>query len=282
MKMKLIRNKILLLAGLMIVFNFSLRSQIALLPPVVYIDPASNSGSTVLQNQTNAPKEVHVDFQYGFISYDKDGEAYLDTTDMRFQDYNLQPYIKVFPKKVLIPAYGQQTVRFFINTGGRQLKDGTYWVRVNVQSLDTKTQIDSLKGKTGAVQVDFRLKVKTNSIVVYPKGNVTTGLKVLNHEFKLNDETIDLWVEYEKTGNSPFWGMVDLEVKDEKGNIISAEKIPTQIYHSGKIKYKFYRDYFRRGKYTFNFKVTGERSEIPENFKIKFSPITREFVYNMP
>lgn len=267
---------------LIVVINLNLFGQIALLPPVVYIDPASNSGSTVLQNQTNTPKEVLIDFQYGFISYDKDGEAYLDTADMRFQDYNLQPFIKVFPKKVLIPAFGQQTVRFFVNTGGRQLKDGTYWVRINVQSRDTKSQIDSLQGKTGAVQVDFRMNVRTNSIVVYPKGNTTTGLKIVNHNFQMSEETLDLWVEYEKTGNSPFWGMIDIEVKDEKGNLISTEKIPTQIYHSGKIKYKFYRNYFRKGKYTFNFKVSGERSEIPENFKIKFSPITREFVYNMP
>ncbi len=280
--MKQVLQNMIKVGILIVVININLFGQIALLPPVVYIDPASNSGSTVLQNQTNTPKEAILDFQYGFISYDKDGEAYLDTTDMRFQDYNLQPYIKVFPKKVLIPAYGQQTVRFFVNTGGRQLKDGTYWVRINVQSRDTKSQIDSLQGKIGAVQIDFRLNVRTNSIVVYPKGNTTTGLKIINHNFQLSEETLDLWVEYEKTGNSPFWGMIDIEVKDEKGNLISTEKIPTQIYHSGKVKYKFYKNYFRKGKYTFNFKVTGERSEIPENFKMKFTPITREFVYNMP
>lgn len=280
--MKQVLQNMIKVGILIVVINLNLFGQIALLPPVVYIDPASNSGSTVLQNQTNTPKEVLIDFQYGFISYDKDGEAYLDTADMRFQDYNLQPFIKVFPKKVLIPPFGQQTIRFFVNTGGRQLKDGTYWVRINVQSRDTKSQIDSLQGKTGAVQVDFRMNVRTNSIVVYPKGNTTTGLKIVNHNFQMSEETLDLWVEYEKTGNSPFWGMIDIEVKDEKGNLISTEKIPTQIYHSGKIKYKFYRNYFRKGKYTFNFKVSGERSEIPENFKIKFSPITREFVYNMP
>ncbi len=280
--MKRININILIIAGLMFIFNFELPAQIALLPPVVYIDPASNSGSTVLQNQTNTAKEVFVDFQYGFISYDKKGETYLDTADMRFKEYNLQPYIKVFPKRVLIPAYGQQTVRFFVNTGGKQLKDGTYWVRINVQSRDTKKQIDSLQGKTGAVQVDFRLNVRTNSIVVYPKGNITTSLKVLNHNFQMSDETLDLWVDYEKTGNSPFWGIVDIEVKDASGNLISNEKIPTQIYHSGKVKYTFYKNYFRKGNYTFNLKVTGGRDEIPENFRIKFSPITREFVYNMP
>lgn len=255
-------------------------AQVAVLPPVVYIDPATNSGTTNLQNQGNIPKEVNISFADGFINYDNNGEAFLDTTNKKFQKYSIKPYVKVFPKKILIPPFGQQTIRFFANPPGN-LSEGTYWTRLVIDARDPKKQIDSLRGQQNSIQMDFRLNVRSNSIVVFPKGNCNAVLKIAKHSIKTVGDNVNLYVDFEKTGNSPVWGTSVIEIKDPSGNIIINEKIPTQLYQNNKVKFSFAKNFFRSGNYTFKITVNNERDEVPENFRIKFSPVSQEFKHTI-
>lgn len=260
-----------------ILFSGSVYSQLSVMPPVVYIDPSTNSGTTTLKNETNAAKEATITFQYGFLKPDKDGISNVDTLDKSMEKYSLLPYVKAFPKKVLIPPFGQQAVKFFLKNP-KELPDGTYWVRLIITAVDVVKPVDSLKGNTSSVQVDFRLRSKTNSIVVLPKGtNRSSAVKFLGADFDIEKENVNLILDLDKTGNSPFWGNADITVYDASGSQVLKESRGLQLYVSGKLRFAFPRTYFRNGTFKFSVNITNKRDEVPEEYRIKFAPISKDF-----
>jgi hypothetical protein len=257
-------------------------AQLSIMPPVIFIDPATNSGTTTLKNESNSAKEASIAFEYGFINSDKDGNTVIDTLNKVMEKYSLLNYIKAFPKKILIPPFGQQAIKFFLKSG-KDLPDGTYWVRFIVTSVDVKKPVDSLQGKTSSIQLDFRLRSKSNSIVVFPKGsNRSAGVKVLGSSFDVDKDNVSIILDMDKTGNSPFWGSVDFEISDQSGgSVILKETRGLQVYLPGKVRYSFPRSYFRAGTFKFSLNITNKRDEVPEEYRIKFSSISKDFTYTV-
>lgn len=271
--------KYLILSGIaLFVFVNIAFGQISILPPAVYIDPQTNTGTTNLQNQTNTPKEVTIDFEYGFLNYDKDGLMFLDSADRKFDKFNLKPYVKAFPRKILIPAYGQQTVRFFCKPETK-LTDGTYWTRFIISSREPKKQVDSSGGK--GLQLDLRLTTKNNSVVIFPKGKCKTELKIRSHSFGEDKDNVFLYINFEKNPDlSPFWGTINFTVKNPSGSEIVSDKKVMQVYDDARVRYNFDKKLFGPGKHTFEIMINNVRDEIPENFRLKFNPLSTSFIYN--
>ncbi len=179
----------------------------------------------------------------------------------------------------MIPAFGSQTVRFFIN-GGDRLKDGTYWTRLMVTARDPRRSIDSSTTKT--VQLDFGLVTKQNAIIIFPKGKCTTGLKLVDANVSTDNDNTNLFLKVDKTaGNSPYWGTMELTIDDPSGKEILKEKYMVQVYESSKIKYAFPRNKFKSGKYTFKINIKSERDEIPAEYRMKLPDISEKYEFNI-
>lgn len=251
----------------------------SVLPPAAFLDPKTNSGMVFLENKNNKPKEVTIDFKFGYLKYDENGNFSMEYNDKNAEKWSLLPYIRAFPKKMVIPPNGRQMIRFMVKATP-SMPDGAYWVRLIVASKDARKQIDSATGTN--VRVNLELAMSTSTIVILQKGKCNTGLEIKSHSFDINNEKLLLKLKMDKTGNTPFWGNVNLEVKDVFGNLVESKKQPLVVYFNSLVTLSLDRKKYTSGKYTLNLNIDNDRDEIPDEYRLSFSGISESYSFNVP
>lgn len=267
---------------LVLFFATETYAQLAILPPVVFIDSKSRSGITMLRNNSDEPKEIIIDFKFGYISFGENGSREIITDDkVAEKNHSLVPYIKVFPKKLLLPPKGQQTVRFIVKPMNNQ-PDGTYWTRLSVSSKDAKPQIEEVTGEQ--VKVDFELVSALSTIVLYLKGDITTGLKIKDIKSSVNKDNVVIDIDFDRSeGNTPFWGNIKFLIYDSAGNLVEDHSEPLSVYFDSKGRFLFNKSKFtKKGSYRAEIEINNDRKEIPTDIEIKFNTIERTFNFVIP
>jgi hypothetical protein len=203
----------------------------------------------------------------------------MEYNDKEAEKWSLLPHIRAFPKKMVIPANGRQMIRFMVKAGS-SMQDGTYWVRLIVTSKDARKQIDSAIGTN--VKVNLELAMATSTIVVLQKGKCSTGITIKSHSFQIDNERLLLKLNLDKSGNTPFWGNANIEVKDLGGNIVETKVEKLIVYFSGIAWISLDRDKYKSGKYTININIDNVREEIPDDYKLSFGGISDTYSFNIP
>lgn len=266
---------------LLILITPELFSQIGIMPPAVFINPQSRSGSMTLTNSSSEPREVEISFRFGYPSSDSLGNTVMIYNDEETEaKYSLIPYLKVFPRKMIIEAKREQTVRF-LTMMPPDLEDGTYWSRVSVLSKPIDSQIDTNTSEN-EIRAGFKVNTELVNVVIFQKGKQTTGIDINNLQTESNDSLVVISFNLKRTGNAPFWGNVDFQLKNPDNKVIHKEKNPIALYFNGMKRYSFRRDEFQSGKHTIEIRMDNDRDDIPEERKIKFdaNQIKKEFYIN--
>ncbi len=209
------RIKITVILVLFILVCAKTNAQIVVNPLGVFFDPVSKTAEAQLKNTSSKPLEVKISFEFIYENWlDSTGKVTLIRNDsVKAAQYSLNNYIKVFPKKIIIPPGKEQTIRFLLtNVSG--LEDGTYWTRIKFTSVEVEKQFDTT-GKSANIGSKFKLINEITIPIVFQKGKVFAGVDVKKYDIIRNDDdSVVIAIELERTGNSPFWGNITFELHD--------------------------------------------------------------------
>jgi hypothetical protein len=271
---------LIILTFVLVFFVNDLYSQIGVFPPILFINPLSRGGMVTLTNHGYADKEVEVVFRFGYVGNDENGNHKLIYNDTLLeQQYTLVPYIKAFPKKVIIKPQKSQVVRFLVRNIGDK-PDGTYWTRLGIRAKDpakTLTKAEDTSKITAAIE----LVTEVNTLIMFQKGSVNAGVDIPFINTIAVGDTFNLYVNYERLGNSPFMGNVTIGIFDRNGDPVETFSEKLGVFEKLLRRYPFDKAYFPPGTYSAEFTITNEREDVPEKNTLKFNVFSKKFTFEV-
>lgn len=233
-----------------------------------------------LTNNSFSDKEVEVVFRFGYVGNDENGNHKLIYNDSLLEEqYSLVPYIKAFPKKVIIKPQKQQVVRFLVRNIGDK-PDGTYWTRMGIRSKDPAKSVTKAED-TSKITAAFELITEVNTLIMFQKGLVNAGVDIPFINTMAVGDTFNLYVNYDRLGNSPFMGNVTIGIFDRNGDPVETFSERLGVFHKLFRRYQFNKAYFPPGSYTAEFTITNEREDIPEKNTLKFNVLSKKFNFEV-
>jgi hypothetical protein len=263
---------------ILLLISRNLFSQIGINPPVIFIDPETRSAQLTLTNTGLESKQIELFFKFGYTISDTMGKPELKHGDsLPLNKNSLSPYIKVFPKKIILEPSKEQTVRFLLKNAA-SIPDGTYWTRVVIKSMPVLKQQDTTSRKSTGQMV---LVTESNTIVVYEKGKVNTELSLKSIKSVIDSQNVHFLMDFERGGNSPFWGTVNINLYDKNEDIVDMKSEITPIYSNGIRRFSIDRKKLEAGEYNAEIIINSEHPDIKDNLKIKIKPIETSFKFKV-
>lgn len=260
--------------------SFSLYSQVRIYPMVVYIDPILRSGEMTVMNPADQEKEVEVSLRYGYPTCDSLGNMFTTFTDSLTAGTNsLVPYVSIFPKRIIIPAKGEQTIRFMLRNV-QNLPDNTYWARIITSSVSAVKQLDSTADKD-KINIGINLKIEMATAIIYQKGKVNTNLKMQSLRSEVDSANVNLFVNFERSGTSPAFGTCYVKIKDENDKLVEELKETFSVYFSTTKAFRIERSKLKPGNYKAEFEYTNEQNATPDNYRLNFAPFRQKFDFKV-
>ena len=235
-------------------------------PSVIVLDDKSKTGRMNLQNPSNSPKEVSINFSYGIPESDSLGNVNIFLRDTGITDpHSALGWVKAFPRKLIIPANGSQVVRF-IAQPPKGLNDGEYWVRVVVESQEG---ITSIPVATDEEQITTQLNMimRTAVMLKYRTGELVASVKLKDTQVIVNENDVDVFVDLANTGNVSYIGLLECQLLDADKKVISTNNIQLALYKDllRRINLPFVEGNFKK-PYSVAVSVTNKgRKDIPTN-----------------
>jgi len=250
--------------------NSVMVAQIDVAPTSMIITSDTKNGVMLLRNASAEEREVEVNAFFAYPATDSAGTLYMEKMDSSSaEQYSLIPYMRVFPRKLVLPPNAEQNIKFVVTPRGT-LKDGTYWARFSIKSKPTAKPIEQqVNGDSVAIAMQFIVERVTG--VVYLNNKVNIGLDVGTVTTK-RDSSMHLFIPMTAKGNSPFWGNFTMRIKDAETDSVVAEHFELlAVYFTMNRRFDFAQEKFKPGKrYIAEIKIDSNRSEIPEKVRNTF------------
>ena len=255
-------------------------AQVTINPMFILIDKNTKNAVLEVKNPSNEVIEVKLEFKFSYPKYDSTGHWKLFDDTVMAKKYSLDPYIKIFPKKLIVPPNESQTVRVMLknlpDTG-----DLSYWTRIEATSDPIIKQIDStsksIKIDSGKVRASIILKSKLIGLVMYHQGNVTSSIDFNIFRYYADSSKFHLICKVEKSGTSPFLGSYILKAYDINDNLIIEKNDKVAYYESSDVEFLLSTTELIRGKIKIELTINNEKPDLAEELRIPFKPVTKIF-----
>ena len=248
-------------------------------PPGAFIDHRTRSGSLELYNPNLVPAEVTISTIFGYPVTDSTGQLSLYTRENPDSTMpSAAAWIHAYPRRLVLAPKTRQTVRL----QGRPpatLKDGEYWSRL-VIAAKTGPVPDSLADTT-TIRVGLSFEVRTVIGVWYRKGPVTTGAQLRNMTVQTRDDSVDVRLSLERTGNAAFLGMLRATVVDATGRQVANLDRQVAVYYTLAPLYTISVGKLAPGVYTVRAVISTDRSDF-DNGVIQAPSISAERTFRVP
>lgn len=207
-------------------------------PSVVILSDKGRTGRMTVQNPSNMPREITIDFSFGLPESDSLGyvKVKLDTALIN-DPRSAAPWIKAYPRKLVIPPSGSQVVRFVARPPA-DLPDGEYWARIMVQSQEGTSSLPSPTAE-GKITTRLNMIMRTAIMLKYRSGNLVASLKLNNTTVFKNDTTIGVVVDMTNSGNVSYIGVLSCRLLDADQKEISTRRIQLAVYYDLKRRVSF-------------------------------------------
>ncbi len=227
--MKIIKLRVVLTCFTALLALGVAQTQVSLSPTSVFINDNTNIESLNISNRGDGQVEVNVRFEFSYPGYDDHGNMISITNDsLAAQRYSLTDNLRVFPRSFVIQPRGQQVVRLQVRPM-REKPEGMYWARIIVSSNAPAADIETVTAAEGVgTRVNFVFN--QNIPVYYSKGNVITGLDIINVKaYQEIDQLVSI-VRLKPTGNSPYNGSVTAMIRDNNGQVVAEHQTINVVY----------------------------------------------------
>ena len=262
-----------------ILLTCNVLAQIGLYPQAVFLNMQNRASNLKIMNTTDQTKEILIDIKFGFPQYDSLGNytlAYGDSLPEAV--WSAVPYVKVFPKKLLLKAKEEQVVKFMLGNMSN-VPDGTYFGRIMVLSKNPPEEIDTTYTDKITAKLDIHFTLV--SALIVDKGKTNCAIKVIPDIATVDSAKVNFFVGIEKGGNSPFLGTSEIKVYDMSGKIVSETKEMTPYYFNSRKSFKFDKKLFKKGQYKVELSMSNEHKDVPKEFKVAFDPIKESFIVDV-
>lgn len=264
-----------------IALPLTLKAQHGISPGYAFLDEKNKQISLTIFNQGDEEKEAEIALKFGYPVY----EDSLGGTVMNYSDsvlaltYSLNERVRVFPRKVIVPGRSQQLVKFIFTGSIDDLPIGTSWSRISVISKIKMEQIE--QSEVEGVAIGFQVNFETSSLLMFQKGNLTTGLELGDIEIREDSLNYYFIVDTKKTGNSPYVGMYEMNIKDAGGKLLNPVSGSYVIYFDAKPGLRVPKSDLPDGKYTASLHIHNERPDFDKERLIKTEPIIKDFDFTI-
>ena len=274
---KLIKSLIVL--ALLILFAETSTSQVTVAPVLITLDDQNRFGTYMVQNRSDSPQDVTVDFVFGYPSSDSLGNTYMVYDDsVRAGRYSAAPWVRAFPRVFTVAPGQQQTVRL-TSRPPSDLDDGMYWARIKTSASARPDEADTLGSTTIGARIIFRFEQITT--VMFRKGTVTTGIETGTHTISEADDTHHLLLTLQQTGNAPFLGTMEVVVSDANARNVFEHSEPVAIYFDVEKKIAIPSDILEPGSYKAQVRFKTSRADIPAASIVQAPTITDTFSFTV-
>ncbi len=259
---------------LTLVGTIQLGASVMVAPTVVFLSENNPTGRIIVQNPSDNPVEVSIRFSFGLPYSDSLGNVQVTLQDSNVTDpRSAMDWLKAFPRKVIIPPRGSQTVRL-IARPPQDLPDGEYWARIVVSSQESNPNIP-VSGDEGAIQTQLNMIMQMAIMVKYRTGELVSDLELTGVESKTFENGVSVFLNMNSRGNVSYMGVVEAKLEDADGKLISENRFNLAVYRDlrRRIDLPFTEGEFRR-PYNVDVLITPEgRTDVPPEDLIKGNEI---------
>jgi P pilus assembly chaperone PapD len=200
-------------------------------PTVVFLSDKSRTGRMTIQNPTNTPIEVFVNFSFGLPISDSLGNVSLVLQDTGVTDpRSALTWVKAFPRKVILPANGSQIVRLAANPPPN-LPDGEYWARIVVRSQEGELTVPA-SNEAEKITTKLNMVMQTAIMLKYRTGRLTSELNLVKASARLANSRILIMIDLTNNGNVSYMGILKCRLIDTEKNEISSSQIDLAVYRN--------------------------------------------------
>src|SRR5579862_4526630 len=240
-------------------------------PQIVFADYHQRSVHVNVNNPSDNPIEVWIEFKYGYHISDDTGKITVITPDtLQADDKSAASWIKAYPQRFTLGPAESQVVRFVVNAPSG-LSAGEYWARILIASKDQKKpQIAGKKGFGAA----FELVTITSVPFHYRYLDVSTGLELVRAlEYRSSGNILSAILPVKRTGNASYWGMVNCRIIRDGKTLVSHD-YNLVVYKDLTYKMDIDRTNVPSGEYTLEVDVRTQRADIDNRNVIKAEPLS--------
>ncbi len=225
-------------------------------------------------NNGDKPKEIDITLKFGYPGNDSLGNSkmiYDDTINTRF---SIVPLLKVFPKKLVLKPKEEQVVRLMLGNLA-DVPDATYFGRIFVTSADIVEEIDTTF-KEDEIIPQFKMAFTVVGALVLRKGNAECKVDITKASFRYDTTNAPfLMVDYDISGNTPFFGTTYIKIKDDKGNVVQELAEVNPIYVDTRKAYKLDKTKVWKGNFQAEVTLTNEHRDVPKEYKTPIDKTTK-------
>ncbi len=267
MKIKRVITSGLLLS---MILSASLFSQVTIAPTNLFLDDNSRFGTFMVINNSQQPQEISIDFLFGYFDTNENGDKSFvrDSSEIE-QQYSIASSVRAFPQNFVLQSGDRQIVRLRISAP-QNLVDQTYWARVRTTSTPESPPLELGASETVNAQIGVKFEQVTG--LFYKVGDTNTGININQIRTNLIDEnTIQILSDFERTGNSPFLGTVTTSIIKD-GRTIRTSSLSTSFYFNGTHGHTFNIEDMEPGSYEIKVEFVSERNDISDSDLVQMTP----------
>ena len=214
---------------LAVLFAVQLSAGVLVAPTSLILSDHKKTGRLTVQNPSDKPKEVSIDFYVGMPVSDSLGNVTILLQDSAITDpRSAADWIKAFPRKVVLAPNASQVVRFVAHPP-KDLEDGEYWARVVVRSQEGETSIPAASDNE-KITTKLNMIMQTAISLKYRTGNLLSKLEVASAGAAMTDTTVNVLIDMVNRGNVSYIGVLQCRLIDADGKVISRDQIDLAVY----------------------------------------------------
>lgn len=251
-------------------------------PHVVFLTHRARSGGLTLYNTAPQPVEVTVSTVYGYIATDSLGGAVVHFPEApTAAEPNAAPWVAVYPRRMTIPAGGEQEVRFLARPADT-LPDGEYWARVVVSARNVEPPLATAEDSAD-VQVRIAMETRTVLPLFYRQGQLTTGIALSQLAARADGDSLRVSAQLARTGTAAFVGTVRLSVADAAGRPVAGMERPIAVYRTASPRWAVALPAgLAPGRYAVMLALSTERADVAATQLLRAQPVQQSVELIVP
>jgi P pilus assembly chaperone PapD len=249
-----------LLFMVLLVVAVPVKAQISIAPTMMFVHENPGVGEIYLTNTSAVTQEISFGYQFGYPSSSEDGQIFMVYDDsVGKQQWGLAEFIRMYPSQVIIEPGQSQAVRVQI-LPMRDREDGVYWTRLLVESSPVTPDVQDTGNEGISTSINYVLE--QNIPIFYRKGNNDTGVKVNDTRLVEQADTIIVKAEVQRTGNSPYLGMMYVRLYGGNDRKLAEKEVPAYFYFNDWRSFAFNKAEVGEGPYRVEFEFETKRKSL--------------------
>lgn len=250
--------------SIIFVWAANLIAQVSISPTSLFIDSKRRFETLLFSNPSDAPQEVRLSWVFGYPESDENGNVTMIYGDsIPGMEYSAAEWLRGFPKNFILEPGARQMVRVTVKAP-RDIAPGTYWTRLKTLSSPLSPAI-GVPTQPNGISAQITLQFNQVTSVFYTTGELSCGLSITETNATVKDGVASILTGFEKTGNSPYLGKIQVKVFDVLGDVVKDDVAFQSIYMDGWRKIDVNVSDLPMGAYDYEVIFSTGRSDIPDH-----------------